>query len=210
MKSRRGCLIGLLVAVVLFSLLAMAGSWWLLQKVRERTSMSTPTPLAARTPTPVVRITAGPYPPIVLVDPEPEELEEVWVEAEAGQLLQVTMSERELKEELLAGLAGAPAQGYQLEDLQLLPDQLRITGRADLNGLEVPVTAAGRISAVDCWLDVEITQVLVGPLPAPAFVKQQFQDQLDQWSEAYRQDPPMCVSDISITQGQITLIGIKR
>lgn len=208
MKSRRGCLIGLLVAVVLFSLLAMAGSWWLLQQVRERTIISTPTPLAARPP--AARITAGPYPPIVLVDPEPAELEEAWIEAKAGQLLQVTMSERELEKELLAGLAGAPAQGYQLEDLQLLPDQVRITGRADLNGLEVPVTAAGRISTADCWLNVEITQVLMGPLPAPAFVKQQFQDQLDQWSEAYRQDPPMCVSDISITQGQITLIGIKR
>ncbi len=208
MKSRRGCLIGLLAAVLLFSLLAMAGSWWLLQQVRERAGLSTPTPLVPRTP--AVRITAGPYPPITLVDPEPAELEEAWVEAKVGQLLQVTMSEQALEEELLAGLASAPAQGYQLENLQLLPGQVRITGRADMNGLEVPVTAAGRISAADCWLDVEITQVLVGPLPAPAFVKQQFQDQLDQWSEAYRQDPPMCVSDISITQGQITLIGIKR
>jgi hypothetical protein len=207
-KSRRGCLIGLLAAVLLFSLLAMAGSWWLLQKVRERTSLSTPTPLILRTP--AARVTAGPYPPIVLVDPELGELEQAWRNAPAGQLLQVTMSEQELEAELLAGLAGAPAQGYQLNDVQLLPDQVRISGRADINGLEVPIAAAARISAADCWLDVEITQVLVGPLPAPTAVKQQFQDQLDQWSDAYRQDPPMCVADVTISQGQITLTGIKR
>jgi hypothetical protein len=207
-KSRRGCLIGLLAAVLLFSLLAMAGSWWLLQKVRERTSLSTPTPLILRTP--AVRVTAGPYPPIILVDPELGELEQAWQNAPAGQFLQVTMSEQELEAELLAGLAGAPAQGYQLNDIQLLPDQVRIAGRADIGGLEVPIAAAARISAADCWLNVEITQVLVGPLPAPAAVKQQFQYQLDQWSDAYRQDPPMCVADVTISQGQITLTGIKR
>lgn len=208
MKSRKGCLIGLLVAVLLFSLLAVAGSWWLLQQVRQRTSVSTPTPPILRTP--AVRVTAGPYPPIVLVDPELGELEQAWQNAPAGQLLQVTMSEQKLERELLAGLAGAPAQGYQLDDVQLLPEQVRIAGWADINGLEVPVTAAGRISAADCWLDVKITQVLVGPLPAPAAVRQQFQDQLDQWSEAYRQDPPMCVADVTISQGRITLTGIKR
>ena len=157
-----------------------------------------------------MRVTAGPYPPIILVDPELGELEQAWQNAPAGQFLQVTMSEQELEAELLAGLAGAPAQGYQLNDIQLLPDQVRIAGRADIGGLEVPIAAAARISAADCWLNVEITQVLVGPLPAPAAVKQQFQDQLDQWSDAYRQDPPMCVADVTISQGQITLTGIKR
>ncbi|MGC8826280.1 MAG: hypothetical protein ACP5TV_04650, partial [Anaerolineae bacterium] len=207
MKSRRGCLIGLLAAVLLFSLLLMAGSWWLLQQVRQRTSMSTPAPPILR-PT-VVRVTAGPYPPIVLVDPKLDKLEQAWQNAPAGQLLEVTMSEQELEKELLAGLAGAPAQGYQLDDLQLLPDQVRIAGRADVSGLEVPVTAVGRVSAADCWLDVEITQLLVGPLPAPAAVKQQFQDQLDRWSEASRQNPPMCVAEVTISQGQVTLVGVK-
>lgn len=199
----------MLVVVLLFSLLVTAGSWWLLQQARERAGMPTPTiPPVPKTPT--VRVTTGPNPPIVLVDPGMEELEQAWVNAGAGQVLQVTMSEGRLQEELLAAMSSAPAQGYQLEQVQLLPGQVRMVGHAAMNGLRMQIAGTVRVTAANCWLDVELQQVQLGRLPAPAFVTQQFQDLLQQWSDAYRQDPPMCVSDVTIALGQITLVGIKR
>lgn len=209
MKSRKGCLVGMLVVVLLFSLLVMAGSWWLLQQVRGQAGTPTPTiPPASKTP--AARVTAGPNPPIVLVNPDMEKLEQAWMNAEAGQLLQVTMSEARLQEELLAAMSSAPTQGYQLEQVQLLPGQVRIVGHAEMNGLRMQIAGTARITAADCWLDVTLQQVQLGRLPAPAFITQQFQDLLRQWSDAYRQDPPMCVSDVTIAPGQITLVGLKR
>lgn len=209
MKSRKGCLAGMLVVVLLFSLLVTAGSWWLLQQVREQAGTPSPT-IPPVSKTPAVRVTAGPNPPIALVNPDMEELEQAWMNAEAGQLLQVTMSEAQLQEELLAAMSSAPAQGYQLEQVQLLPGQVRIVGHAEMNGLRVQIAGTARITAADCWLDVTLQQVQLGRLPAPAFITQQFQDLLRQWSDAYRQDPPMCVSDVTIAPGQITLVGMKR
>lgn len=209
MKSRKGCLAGMLVVVLLFSLLVTAGSWWLLQQVREQAGTPTPT-IPPVSKTPAVRVTAGPNPPIVLVNPDMEKLEQAWMNAEAGQLLQVTMSEARLQEELLAAMSSAPAQGYQLEQVQLLPGQVRIVGHGEMNGLKVQIAGTARITAADCWLDVTLQQVQLGRLPAPAFITQQFQDLLRQWSDAYRQDPPMCVSDVTISPGQITLVGMKR
>ncbi len=206
--KRSGCLIGIVAAVLMFSLLIMAGSWWLLQQVRERAGRLTPTPVIPRAT--AVRVTPGPHPPIVLVDPDMEQLGQTWAGAPAGGILQVTMSEDKLEQELLAGLAGAPAQGFELENVQLLPGLVRLTGRTQMNGLEVQIAGTASVTAADCWLDIRLTQMQFGRLPAPGFVTQQFQDLIDGWNNTYRQDPPMCVSDVTITQGQITLVGIKR
>ena len=151
-----------------------------------------------------------PTPPqaIILTDPSLSDLASELSHLYSGQSIHITMSEDALQQELYKALGGDLSVGYQFQSVNMVPGRLIISGKAQMDALVVALEVTARPYVSDCWFDVQVEQVKLGRFPAPAFVSDQVQASITQWTEAYRNTDLICVSEITITNDQMILAGI--
>ena len=151
-----------------------------------------------------------PTPPqaIILTDPSLSDLASELSHLYSGQSIHITMSEDALQQELYKALGGDLSVGYQFQSVNMVPDGLVITGKAQMDALVVTLEITARPQVADCWFDVGVEKVMIGKFQAPAFVSDRVQEAITQWTEAYRNTELICVSEITLTDNQMILAGI--
>jgi len=152
--------------------------------------------------------TPTPRQAIILTDPSLSDLASELSHLYSGQSIHITMSEDALQKELYEYLGGELSGGFQFQSVNMVPGRLVITGKAQMDALVVALEITARPQVVDCWFAVRVEKVMIGKFQAPAFVSDQVQASITQWTEAYRNTELVCVSEITITDNQMILAGI--
>ena len=85
--------------------------------------------------------------------------------------------------------------------------RLIIQGKGQIDALVVNFTITVRPEVSDCWFVVKVESVKLGKFPAPAFITDEVQTYVDQWTDAYGSTEVVCVTEISVTGDQMLLTG---
>jgi hypothetical protein len=179
--------------------------------------LATPIPPAATptsaigqlTSTPPVAVEGTPA-PIVLQDPSLSDLASELTSVESGQAIWISMSEDALQQELSTYLSPYSESGYQFQSVAMESGRLVIQGKGQMDALVVNFTITVRPSVADCWFVVDVESVKLGKFPAPAFMTDEVQTYVDQWTEAYGNTGVVCVTEISVTNENMLLTGYVR
>lgn len=169
-----------------------------------------PPALTTQSPAPTAQPTGGAAEPagdIILDDPTVAELTSRLSHLQAGQAIRITMNEDALEKELLAALGGNLSAGFQFQSLNMKPGRLIIAGKAQMDALVVPLEVTLRPYVVGCWFNVDVEQVKLGKFPAPAFVADKVETLVAQWIQAYQSLDIICISEITITDNWMRLVG---
>ena len=237
-NNRTGCLIGLLIATLVVVVLALGAAWLLLDWSGRGESLSihfpfslgkdTPTPAfssgaatpisptaaptsAAGQPTSTPPVAAEGTPePIVLNDPSLSDLASELTSLQSGQAIWISMSEDALQRELSEYLSPYVDNGYEFQSVSMEADHLIIQGKGQMDALVVNFTIVVRPMVSDCWFVVEVESVKLGKFPAPAFMTDEVQTYVNQWTDAYGNTEVMCVTEISVTDEHMLLTGYVR
>jgi len=145
----------------------------------------------------------------VLNDPSLSDLASELTSVTSGQAISISMSEDALQKELAAYLS-QPSSGYEFHSVEMEPGYLIIKGKGQMDVLVVNFTVTVRPYVTDCWFVVEVENVKLGKFPAPAFVNDEIQTYVNQWTDAYGNTGVFCVTDLNVTDDRMVLIGYVK
>ena len=191
---------------------------------------STPTPTPVATPTltsvpthtptapPVPTFTVTPTPtPLTLVDPglvSSASLAEELAAMPAGQRVVLHLTDDHLTRELAAYLSTQPQAIYRNAEVRFSPGQVELGGEIRVLGFWVPATVWGHLQAQDCRVQASITDLSVGGLFTPAFLREEaaklIQGELDKALDVLFTALPLCLESVEVGDGAAVVEGIKR
>ncbi len=168
---------------------------------------------ATATPSPGSPAGNPPAPPVVLSDPTLAELAVLDAELQTwppGRVLQASYTQAAVNRELAALQAANPQ--LRLRDLQaqLSWDRIGLTGTLTLLGMDLSVEATGRVTIVECRPRVQVDSLRAGGLAAPGLVRNQVLGWLQEWIRWYPPDHPLCLQEVVLGDGMVTIIGVIR
>ncbi|MGQ9586344.1 MAG: hypothetical protein ACUVXG_13220 [Anaerolineae bacterium] len=176
---------------------------------------------AAPTATPVPP--APPTPATPPNTPAPLVMEDlsIWQSAEtfeevlgspAGRPIVVTFREDTLNEDLDLLLEQARSQvppEVKDVDVWLRPEGVYVRAALSLGGVEAPAQVLATLAAGDCRLTVQVKEVRLAGLPAPAFLRRQVEDAIAQYVTPWLQTLPVCVEAVVLEPGAATFHARK-
>jgi len=177
---------------------------------------ATSAPAVGNTPQAESTVEPAPTPPaassgepeaIILNDPSLSDLAGELTSVTSGQSISISMSEDALQEELTTYLAPLTESGYEFHSVEMESERLIIKGKGQMDALVVNFTVTVRPYVTDCWFVVEVEKVKLGKFPAPAFVNDEIQTYVNQWTEAYGNTEVFCVTDLVVTDERMILNG---
>lgn len=218
MSRHQGCLVALLAAGLGMVLIAAAAAAYVLNVVRGIGTLdeffpSLPTvdssPMPFPSPTVALALPGAALTPIVLTDPTIDEITAAWGSAVPGQELHVLMSEDHIQAKFGPLLSQVPEVRIQLQDVALHDGLITLFGSTTMSGLMVNMSVTVRPIVANCWFTIELVDATFGRLPAPRLVMQELEGLIAQWNAQPAESPPMCITNITITAGQLSFIGTK-
>jgi len=176
----------------------------------------TPTPAPSLPmPTPVLpSLTPTPTPtPLVITDPsltDRELLEQQFQEAQVGRRLVILVHDDHLEREIAAYLATQPEAPYRNVTVRFTPGVVELGGEVEVLGLWVPATIRGQVKVSDCRPEATITELEVGGLLTPRWIRDYVTDLVYDALDLYPDDLLVCLESVQIKEREALVEGTKR
>lgn len=151
--------------------------------------------------------------PILMADPGLEGLLQIDAEmnhSAQGRAVQIRYQEEALNHELTALLNSYPDLPYRNVQAKLQRDQVVMTGDVTLLGIEVNTEVQGKVVAQSCLPLVEIQGISIAGVVAPGFFKDQIKELIGESLSWYPADYPLCLEQIVLEDGRVTIYGSRR
>ena len=175
---------------------------------------STPQPAttAVTEPTPLPGPTLVSH-PLLLADPEISDLAPLDAEmarSAPDRAVQIRYQEDTLNAELAALWRNNPDLPYRNVWVNLMRDQVVITGRVSIMGFEVHAEVTGKVAARDCVPVLQIEELNIAGVMTPRFVKDQVEQMILEAMTWYPADYPLCLEQIVLEETRVTAYGYRR
>lgn len=151
--------------------------------------------------------------PILMADPGLEDLIQIDAEmhhSAQGRAVQIRYQEEALNLELATLLNSYPDLPYRNVQAKLQRDQVIVTGDVTLLGIEVNTEVQGKVVAQNCLPLVEIQGISIAGVVAPGFFKDQIKGLVGESLSWYPADYPLCLEQIVLEDGWVTIYGSRR
>ncbi len=151
--------------------------------------------------------------PIVLAEPAFRELmaaNSSLEQAGSGRQVRIHYLEETLNQEIAALLAANPGLPYGDVRVHLQPDRVVVSGRVVVLGLDLNAELLGTLLAENCEPRVDVQAVSVGGLLTPRFIKNQASALVFKALDWYPPDAPLCLEQIVVEDGALTVYGYRR
>lgn len=165
-------------------------------------SIPTPTALPLATPT-----------PLIITDPSMTDratLERQFQTAQVGQKLVLLVHDDHLEREIAAYLATQPETGYRNVTVRFMPGLVELGGEVQAMGLWIPATVCGTVTMQDCVPEATITELAVGGFLTPRWVRDYVADLVYDALDRYPHDLAVCLTAVTVGEGEATVEGVKR
>lgn len=130
--------------------------------------------------------------------------------APRGQRVEIHYEEAALNEEIAALLAGAGDLPYRNVRISLHSDRILVTGEVTVLGLHMNAELLGTLIAEECALRMDIQGLSVGGVLTPRFMKNQASTIAVQALDWYPADSPVCLDEVVLGNGAVTVYGYRR
>jgi hypothetical protein len=183
---------------------------------RTATTTPRPTPTSTATAPPVATDPPTPAPitsPLLMANPNIERLMGLDAEMEQsalGRPVQIRYNEATLNQEIAALVAGSPDLPYQNVQVDLGRDQVILTGAVSVVGFDVDTEVSGAVVALDCAPRVEVADIRIAGFLTPGFVKDNIEEIVAESLDWYPPDYPLCLEQIVLEEGRLTVYGSRR
>lgn len=188
------------------------------ESVPTKTATTVPRPTRTPTTSAPARATVLPTPtpissPLLMADPGLGRLAGLAAEMEqsaVGRPVQIRYTEAMLNQEIAAILAGNPDLPYQDVRVDLGRDQVIVSGAVSVVGFNVNTEVAGALLARDCTPHVEVEDIRIAGFLTPGFVKENIEEMVVGSMDWYPPDYPLCLEQIVLEEGRLTVYGSRR
>ena len=181
-------------------------------------SANTPQPDTTQAAVPTSQPSAQPVAtlvstPLLLADPEISNLALLDAEMDRSapdRAVQIRYQESTLNAEIATLWRNNPDLPYRDVWVDLMRDQVVITGRITVLGFRVNGEIAGQVVVKDCVPVLEIERVGIAGVMTPSFVRDQVESMVLEAMTWYPADYPLCVEQIVLEETRATLYGYRR
>jgi hypothetical protein len=163
-----------------------------------------PTPKATETPS---------SSPLLLADPNVDKLMRLDSEmhrSASGRPVQIRYQEAALNRELNLLLAANPDLPYHNLSVDLQRDLVHLVGDVTVVGFDVNTVVQGNVYASECVPKVEVESVAIAGVVTPGFVKAGVMELISESLSWYPSDYPLCLEQIILEDGRLTVYGSRR
>ena len=151
--------------------------------------------------------------PLLLADPENSNLALLDAEMDRSapdRAVQIRYQESALNAEIAALWRNNPDLPYRDVWVDLMRDQVVITGKITVLGFGVNGEVTGQVTVKDCVPVLEIERVGIAGVMTPSFVRDQVESMVLEAMTWYPADYPLCVEQIVLEETRATLYGYRR
>jgi hypothetical protein len=151
--------------------------------------------------------------PLLLADPGISDLSLLDAEMDRSapdRAVQIRYQESTLNAELATLWRNNPDLPYRDVWVDLMRDQVVITGRITVLGFGVKGEVAGQVVVKDCVPVLEIERLGIAGVMTPSFVRDQVESMVLEAMTWYPADYPLCVEQIVLEETRATLYGYRR
>ena len=151
--------------------------------------------------------------PLLLADPEISNLALLDAEMDRSapdRAVQIRYQESTLNAEIAALWRNNPDLPYRDVWVDLMRDQVVITGKITVLGFGVNGEVTGQVVVKDCVPVLEIERVGIAGVMTPSFVRDQVESMVLEAMTWYPADYPLCVEQIVLEETRATLYGYRR
>lgn len=172
---------------------------------------NSPTPSAVNPPPqPPATLSSS---PLLLAEPAFDSLMHLDAEmnrSAVGRAVQIRYGEAMLNRELTSLLASYPDLPYHDLHVQLNRDQVIIQGKITVMGFDVSAQVSGIVVARDCLPQAQAQAVSIVGVSTPGFIKQEVEKIILELLNWYPADYPLCLEQIVVEEGRVTIYGFRR
>lgn len=150
---------------------------------------------------------------LLIADPVLEESAELTTEmnrSAVGRPIQITFREDALNREVEALLKTRDDLPFDNVQFDLSRDKVSATGSSTVLGLRVGTEVDGTVVAEDCLPRLEIGNVSVAGVLAPTFFAKLIREMLVDAMDWYPSQSPLCLEQIILEEGRITIYAHRR
>jgi hypothetical protein len=150
---------------------------------------------------------------LVIADPQLSDAADLATEmnrSAVGRPIQIVFSQDALNQEIGALLAARDELPFDDVQVDLGRDHVTATGSSTVLGLSVGTEVQGTAFAVDCLPRLQIDQVSVAGVLAPAFFSRLIREQLVTAMDWYPTQSPLCLEQILLEDGRVTIYAHRR
>lgn len=127
-----------------------------------------------------------------------------------GRPVRVVVQEGTLNRDLayLAEMAKAEKEvSVDSVTVELRPEGVWVSGEAKMGFLRGRYQVLAEVTVQDCRPVVQVQRLHLGGLPAPAFVRQQLEDEVARSLDLWWEGVPFCLEQVLLEHGRGTLVG---
>lgn len=151
--------------------------------------------------------------PLLLADPEFSNLtllDEEMGRSAPDRAVQIRYQEAMLNAEIAALWRNNPALPYRDVWVDLMRDQVVVTGKVTVLGFQVDAEASGDLTVKDCVPVLEIEHLRLAGVMTPAFVRDEVESLVMEAMAWYPDDYPLCLEQIVLEETYATVYGHRR
>jgi hypothetical protein len=151
--------------------------------------------------------------PLLLADPEIQSLAVLDAElarSAPDRAVQIRYQEATLNAEIAALWQNNPNLPYRDVRVDLMRDQVVVTGKVSVLGFGVNAEITGNVAVENCVPVLEIEQLRVAGVMTPKFVKDQVENMVLEAMAWYPADYPLCLEQIVLEETRATVYGYRR
>jgi hypothetical protein len=172
------------------------------------------TKIATRQATPTVQPSPTPIDsPLLLADPSFSNLANLNAEmghSAIGRPVQIRYDEASLNREVATLVANNPNLGYSDVQVDLGRNHVVLSGKVQVVGFDVHAEVLGQIVASNCQPNVIVQDIRIAGFLTPGFVKEGIRDLVLESMNWYPADYPLCLEQIVLEDGRVTVYGSRR
>ncbi|MGD8902641.1 MAG: hypothetical protein PVI67_03655 [Anaerolineae bacterium] len=163
-------------------------------------------------PTPQPRATLASS-PLLLTDPQISDIAPLDAEMARSapeRAVQIRYEEGALNAEIAALWRNNPDLPYRHVRVDLMRDQVVVTGQVSVLGFSIDAELTGKVTAEDCAPVLEIDRLRLAGVMTPAFVRDEVEGMIHEAMAWYPADYPLCLEQIVLEEMSATLYGYRR
>jgi len=151
--------------------------------------------------------------PLLLADPEISNL--ALLDAEMARsaperAVQIRYQEEALNAEIAALWRYNPGLPYRDVRVDLMPDQVVVTGKVSVLGFGINAEVTGQVTVEDCVPVLKVERLRVAGVMTPAFVRAEVERMIQEAMAWYPADYPLCLEQIVLEETSATAYGHRR
>ena len=151
--------------------------------------------------------------PLLLADPEINNLAALDAEMNRSapeRAVHIRYQESTLNAEIASLWENNPALPSRDVWVDLMRDQVVITGRITVLGFRVTGKVTGQVVARDCVPVLQIRRMEIAGVLTPSFVRDQVEEMVQEAMTWYPADYPLCMEHIVLEETRATVYGYRR